>query len=81
MGAPSESAGMSVTSWFPGRTFLRIREVAKLCLITPNQVVRLIEDGSFQAVDFRGEKSKSKRSTWRVPVESVQTFLERRKNV
>lgn len=74
---------------FPGRTTLRVAEVAVQLEITEQQVVDLINGGQLLGVDISsGLKScnnptgnKTARSYWRIPVSAFDEFIARRKSV
>lgn len=74
---------------FPGRTVLRVAEVAAHLTITEQQVVDLITGGQLLAVDISsGLKStdnpkgnRTARAYWRIPVSSFDEFIARRKNL
>lgn len=74
---------------FPGRTTLRVAEVAAQLEITEQHVVDLITSGQLLGVDTSsGLKNannptgnKTARSYWRIPVSAFDEFIARRKSV
>lgn len=73
---------------FPGRTSLRVVEVAKALAMTERQVADLIDEGELVAVDISSgmlstENPKGKRtsrSAWRIPVSAFDEFINQRKS-
>lgn len=80
---------------WPGRSSLRVAEVAKELCITEQQVIDLIQEyqdtggkGGLAAVDtasglkskFNPTGNKTPRSHWRIPVSAFDAFVNARKN-
>jgi len=60
---------------FPAdRKTLRVEEVSKLLNISDRHCFDLIEAGRLDAIDV----GDGKRRHWRIPVEALQAFLEKR---
>lgn len=83
---PSNRGVPNVRAMFPGRTALRVHEIAdKLLCCTENHVVRLITQGELAAYDISSRdiifsgKRKVPRGTYRVTVEAMQEFLDGRR--
>lgn len=61
--------------------WLTIQEVALRLHVSRDTVERWINTGEIRATDVSGRRGKNaRRSLWRISVESLETFLERRAN-
>jgi len=95
---PSEDrglAGFTAQQLFPGRTSVRVRDVAQVLGITRQQVIDLIEEyrdtdgrSGLGAIDVAsglhsqlgGAKGKERRCQWRIPVAALDAFIRARGN-
>lgn len=60
---------------FPGRVNLYPHEVAAKLNISPDQVFKLVDDGSLVAVDLASKLNRSARRELRIPVESYRNLI------
>ena len=62
---------------FPGRTSLRIKEIADRLLVTEAHVIHLVERGILE----RLSSSAGSRSAWRISNASYESFLASRSSI
>ena len=58
---------------FPGRTTLRVEEIAEKLGVTTQHILDLIDEKRLTAMDVRGEGAT--RATYRVPVEAYRNYV------
>ena len=58
---------------FPGRSTLRVQEIAAKLRIHPKHVIDLIIEGKFGSVDVCGLNAS--RSCYRIPIEAYREFI------
>lgn len=59
------------------RDVLRVGEVAKRLLVTPQHVLDLIEEGKLEAVNVGGGERKH----WRIRVDALEVFMRNRSSL
>jgi hypothetical protein len=70
-----EIAAVLSATLFPGRTTLRVQEVADALSLSVNHVIDLLEEGRIIGVNTAGAGSKTTRAQWRIPCASYDTFI------
>lgn len=72
---------------FPGRTVLRVEEVAKALAVTTQHVRDLIEEGKMAAINISGSPitpgniTAAERAYMRIPVSAFDHFVKQNKTV